>query len=302
MTVPSREIRIAAAQYPLDALPTLSAYADKQARWVREAAASGAQLLVFPEYGAMEYAAPDAGAAADLQASLHAVSAAFTLIDAAHAELARQHKVHILSASGPTTNGSGGFVNRARLFTPSGKVGVQDKLILTPFEVRWGISRGRKNNVFVTTLGRIGIAICYDSEFPLLVRAQAEAGADIVLIPSCTEFMSGYQRVRTAAMARALENGCVTVQSPTVGDAPWSPAVDHNSGSAGIFVPSEHELSDTGVIADGVPNRAQWVYGTVDIARLHLVRTQGEMRNSRDWALQAGAQPIAGYATLVDLT
>ncbi|NOU07885.1 MAG: carbon-nitrogen hydrolase family protein, partial [Hyphomicrobiaceae bacterium] len=289
MTVSSRPIKVAAAQYPLDAFTSIDAYVDKQARWVRQAVDNGAELLVFPEYGAMEYAAPNITAASDLQASLQAVSDAFPQIDAAHVELARLHSVHILSASGPTADGVGRFVNRARLFAPSGKVGVQDKLIMTPFEVRWGISPGVQNRVFETTLGRIGIAICYDSEFPMLVRAQAEAGADIILIPSCTEFMSGYHRVRTAAMARALENGCVTVQSPTVGDALWSPAVDHNAGAAGIFVPSELGFSDTGVIADGVPNRAQWVYGAVDMHRLHQVRTHGEMRNSRDWAKQVGA-------------
>ena len=301
MAAVSGQIRIAAAQYPLDRFDSLSSYVDKQARWVSEAAAAGAQLLVFPEYGAMEYAAPDHAASADLAASLLAVSNAFPLLDAAHTALAREHGVHILSASGPTADGAGGFVNRARLFTPSGRVGVQDKLIMTPFEVSWGIRPGHENRVFQTALGRIGIAICYDSEFPLLVRAQAEAGADIILIPSCTEFLSGFQRVRTAAMARALENGCVTVQSPTVGDAPWSPAVDHNSGRAGIFVPSEHGLSDTGIVAEGAPDRPQWVHGTVDIARLHRVRTSGEMRNAQDWSRQAGAVSLTGMARVIDL-
>ena len=94
--------------------------------------------------------------------------------------------------------------------------------------------------MFDTTLGRIGVAICYDSEFPLLVRAMAEAGAEVVLVPSCTERISGYHRVRTGARARALENQIATVVSPTVGDALWSPAVDHNVGAAGIYVPSEH--------------------------------------------------------------
>ena len=145
----------------------LSAYVDKQARWVREAASAGAQLLVFPEYGAMEYAgAAGEAAAADLQTSLQAVSDAFAVMDAAHADLARTHGVHIVSASGPTADGVGGYVNRARLFTPSGTVGHQDKLIMTPFEVNWGITAGQENRVFETALGRISIAICYDSEFP----------------------------------------------------------------------------------------------------------------------------------------
>ena len=50
---------------------------------------------------------------------------------------------------------------------------------MTPFERDWGISAGGPVRVFDTALGLIGIAICYDSEFPLLVRAMAEAGAEL---------------------------------------------------------------------------------------------------------------------------
>ena len=89
----------------------------------------------------------------------------------------------------------------------------------------------------------------------------AEAGADVVLVPSCTERISGYHRVRTGSMARALENTIATVQSPTVGDAPWSPAVDFNAGAAGIYVPSEHGVSDDGVLAQGKLNASEWVIG-----------------------------------------
>jgi predicted amidohydrolase len=193
-------------------------------------------------------------------------------------------------------------VNAARLFAPSGRIGVQEKLIMTPFERDWGVSGGTGLKVFETALGCIGIAICYDSEFPLLVRAQAEAGAEIVLVPSCTEFVSGYHRVRTAALARALENTCVTVLSPTVGDALWSPAIDRNAGAAGVFVPADHSFSDTGVLAEGALNRPQWVHAEVDLARLAGIKAAGEMRNSTDWPLQPGAVPLAQQAEVVALS
>jgi predicted amidohydrolase len=90
-------------------------------------------------------------------------------------------------------------------------------------------------------------------------------------------------------MARALENTIATVQSPLVGDAPWSPAVDFNAGAAGIYVPSEHAVSDTGVLAEGTLNAAEWVSATIDIARLKHVRESGEMHNFADWARQPGA-------------
>jgi predicted amidohydrolase len=296
-------LRIAAAQYPIERFATLGDYRDKLARWVGEAAGNGAQLLVFPEYGAMEYAGASGEAiAGNLKASLAAVSDALAEMDAAHAELAQRHQVHILAASGPSARPGGRFVNAARLFAPSGRMGVQEKLIMTPFERNWGISPGEGLRVFDTALGRIGIAICYDSEFPLLVRAQAEAGAQIILVPSCTEFRSGYARVRAAAMARALENTCVTVLSPTVGDAPWSPAVDHNAGAAGAYVPADHGFSDTGILAEGLLNQPQWIYANVDLQRLQRVRETGEMRNSTDWALQPGAAPLVDKVEVVALT
>lgn len=296
-------IRIAAAQYPIEAFDSLAAYRAKLERWVDEAAANGAQLLVFPEYGGMEYAAARGAAiAGNLLSSLAAVSDALTEMDDVHASLARRRGVHILAASAPSERPGGRYVNAARLFGPSGKVGVQEKLIMTPFERDWGITGGQKLRVFETALGRIGVAICYDSEFPLLVRAQAEAGAEIVLVPSCTEFASGYNRVRTAARARALENTCVTVLSPTVGDAPWSPAVDRNAGAAGVFVPADHGFSETGVIAEGTFNQPQWVYADVALDRLRQIRSTGEMRNTTDWSAQPGAAPLGGHVETIALT
>ncbi len=289
MSAATNKVRIAAAAYPLDALPTLGAVEDKIARWVAEAADRGAQLLVFPEYGAMELAAPAGEAVcADLQASLAAVSDAMPRIDATHADLARRYRVHILAGSGPRLGADGHYRNTARLFVPSGTFGTQDKLIRTPFEHDWGLAAGDVAKVFETEFGRIGVAICYDSEFPLLARSMVEAGAGIILIPACTELVSGFHRVRTAAMARALEGACAAVLSPTVGTSTWSPAIDYNSGAAGIYVPTEAGVSDTGVIAEGALNAPGWVYGSVDLAALSRLAASGEMRNRADWPRQPG--------------
>ena len=295
----SAPVRVAAAQYPIERFDTLGAYKAKLARWVAEAAHNGAQLLVFPEYGAMEWSGPRREAS--LSQSLQLVSDAMPEMDAALADLAREHNVHILAPSGPSARDGGCFVNAARLMAPSGRIGVQEKLIMTPFERDWGISAGGPLRVFETALGRIGVAICYDSEFPLLVRAQVEAGARLILIPSCTEFLSGYYRIRTGALARALENTCVTVVSPTVGEARWSPSVDVNTGAAGVFVPADHAQCATGVLAEGVVGAAQWVHVTVDPAALERLVTAGEMRNRSDWSRQPGAQALEAHVEVVSL-
>jgi predicted amidohydrolase len=290
MTELPSKVTIAAAQYPIGQPASILEWQDKVADWVAKGAATGAQLLVFPEYAAIEQAAcfgPEVYG--DLKLTLHKVAEIAGERVAFHAGLAREHKVHILVGSGPVLKDDGRFVNAAQLVTPSGAIGEQEKLVMTPFERDWGISVGGPVRVFETALGRIGVAICYDSEFPLLVRAMAEAGAEIVLVPSCTERVAGYHRVRTGSLARALENQIATVQSPTVGDALWSPAVDRNNGAAGVYVPSEQLVSETGVLAAGTLNEPGWVSATVNLRALRKLRTSGEMRNFADWAVQPGA-------------
>jgi len=296
-------LKIAAAQYPIGEPTTLAEWEAKLESWVAGGAATGAELLIFPEYAAIEQAAafgPEVSGS--LEKTLSAVAGETAARLAVHAALARKHKVHILVGSGPAARAGGGYVNAAQLVTPEGKTGVQEKLIMTPFERDWGISAGTPLRVFETALGRIGIAICYDSEFPLLVRAMAAAGAELVLVPSCTERVSGFHRIRAGATARALENQIAVVTSPTVGDALWSPAVDRNAGSAGIFVPPDVLLSDTGVIAEGRLNEPGWVVGEIDIKRLRKLRSSGEMRNFTDWHLQPGGDYPAPPVEIVPLT
>ncbi|MEM8653409.1 MAG: carbon-nitrogen hydrolase family protein [Pseudomonadota bacterium] len=290
-------MKVATASYPLDVLPDWAAYEDKLTAWVSDAAAAGADLLVFPEYGAMELATlAGLDIAGDLEASLFAVADRLPEADAMHTHLATQFGVHILAASGPATSdlpdGISRPVNRARLFAPTGQVGVQDKQIMTRFEAeKWNVVPGGPLQLFETALGKIGVLICYDAEFPLLGRALADA--DILLVPSVTEALTGYSRVRIGAQARALENQCVTVMSSVVGAAPWSDAVDVSVGAGGIFGPPDRGFPDDGVIALGALNEPGWVYGDVDLSAIAAVRADGTVLNRRDWDAQIGrADPV----------
>lgn len=297
-----RKLLVAAAQYPIGEPRSLAEWDAKITTWVAAGAATGAKLLVFPEYAAIEQAAASGPeVSGDLNRTLAAVADLAGHRVALHLALAKQYGVYILVGSGPARVSSEAFVNAAQLVTPAGSVGVQEKLIMTPFERDWGVSPGATARVFDTEIGQIGIAICYDSEFPLLVRAMAEAGAEYLLVPSCTERVSGFHRIRAGAAARALENQFAVVTSPTVGDALWSPAVDRNCGSACVFVPPDALMSDTGVIAEGPLNEPVWVTGEIDFARLRKLRSSGEMRNFADWAVQPGAGPLAAKVEAIKL-
>src|SRR6056297_3985282 len=288
-------MKVATAAYPLDPLRHWADYATKIEAWIADAAGQGAELLVFPEYGAMELSMLAGASAADeLETSAVAVSERIGEADALHGDLAVKYKVHVLAASAPVFDPWIGErpVNRARLFTPTGGVGIQDKQIMTRFERdEWRIAPGGPLKLFDTALGRIGVLICYDGEFPLLGRALAEA--ELVLVPSATEARTGYSRVRIGAMARALEAQCVTVMSSTVGSCDWSEAVDENTGTGGFFGPPDTGFPPTGVMAEGVLNHSGWTYAEIDPHRISHVRADGVVLNRRHWNEQSGRDVIA---------
>ncbi|HUF86009.1 MAG TPA: carbon-nitrogen hydrolase family protein [Thermohalobaculum sp.] len=295
-------VRIAAAAYPCEFLGSWAAYEDKLAAWVAEAAGQGAGLLVFPEWAGLELATLEGReTAADLVRCIDAQTAWLPRADALHARLAAAHGVHICAGSALVRRADGRAVNRARLVTPSGAIGAQDKLIMTRYEREvFHIHPGREVRVFDTALGRIGIAICYDVEFPLIGRAMVEAGVEILLAPSCTEALSGASRVRIGARARALEGQCISVQAPTVGAAEWNQALDLTTGAAGIFCPPDRGFPMTGILAQGELDRPGWVLAEADLSAVAAVRRDGGVLNMAHWPEQADGR-LARLAT-VDLT
>lgn len=293
-------MKIATAAYPLDVLMTWADYAAKIDSWVAEAAGQGAELLLFPEYGAMELAMLDGPeVAADLEKSLRAVSNHIKDADDLHADLAAKYNVHICAATAPVYVDaiSTRPVNRARLFSPTGGRGHQDKQIMTRYErTPMDMAPCQPLKLFDTSLGKIAILTCYDSEFPLLGRSVSQA--DLLLVPSCTEALSGYWRVRIGAMARALENQCVSVMSSLVGKAEWTDVADVNTGMGGIFGPPDTGFPDTGVLAEGVLNQPGWTYAEVDLAAIAHVRADGRVLNRTHWIEQPEGVTQATTQTL----
>jgi len=284
-------VKIASAAYSLDWLEDFDAYARKISHWVE--AASQCDLLIFPEYGAMELASlGGASIAGDLEASLHEVARYQQKSVALHCDLARRFGVHILMASSPYFIENRPY-NRAVLVGPQGEIGYQDKQVMTRFErEEWDVIGHPGLRLFDTTLGRLGILICYDSEFPLLGRILAEAGVEIILVPSCTDTLDGFHRVKIGSQARALESQSVVVHSTIVGAAPWCPAVDENHGAAGIYAPPDGFWPQNGVVAAGMLDHPGWVKGEIDRTMIVKSRQEGRILTWRDWPESAASTLI----------
>ncbi|MFO1208482.1 MAG: carbon-nitrogen hydrolase family protein [Amaricoccus sp.] len=290
-------MKIAVAAYPIDWMNRWNDYVGKLRVWVRTGAEQGADLLVFPEHGALELASLAGEAnARDPDRTVEALTARIKDVDDLHASLAREFRLHICAASGPIRVRDVGTVNRARLFAPDGSRGEQDKLVPSRFEREaWSMQPGAAARVFDTALGRIGVLIGYDAEFPLPARAMAEAGAEILLVPSSTDSVRGHARVRIGAMARALENQCVVAQAVTLGTADWLSAATRSTGTAAIYAPADVGFPENGVVAEGKPDAPGWVIGEVERYEVHRTREEGAVRPFADWPLQ-GPAPVEAVA------
>jgi predicted amidohydrolase len=277
-------MKVAVAKYTIGAPRSFAEFADKQTQWLSQARAGGAELAVLPEYLSLELGATfGAGTQGDLHASLVATQAYHGAWLDLFGLLARELRMHVVAGSFLFDPGHGRYRNRSYAFAPDGGRLWQDKLQLTGFEKQAGvIEAGDALKTFALGEQRAGIAICYDIEFPLPVRAQCEAGARLLLAPSCTDTAAGATRVRVGCLARALENRCFIAQSVTAGEALWSPALDTNTGEAAIYAPMDVGLPADGVLAQ-TRGGQRWAFADLDFAALQASRARAQVANDRDW-------------------
>lgn len=292
-------MKVAVAKYPVQAPGGFDAFAARQRDLLDRARRAGAGLAVLPEYLALELAGmfPDA-VRRDLPASLAALQPLQDAWQALYTGLSRELDLAIQPGTFITAMGNGRYRNRAWWFMPDGRSGYQDKLQLTAFEKATGIIEGGDAlRVFDAGGLRIGIAVCYDVEFPLPVRAQREAGARLLLVPSCTDTAAGATRVRVGCLARALENRMYVAQAVTAGEAAWSPALDINTGEATLYAPMDRGLPDDGIVAmtrgDDV-----WAVAELGIDTLDAHQADAQVAIDRDWPGQSA--PGIRRAVVVD--
>lgn len=280
-------MKIAVAKYPVDAPRDFAEFAAKQRRLLEQAAAQGAQWAVLPEYLSLELGATlDEPVRGDLQASLAGIQRYHDDWRRLFGGLARETGMRIVAGTFLLAMGDGGYRNRSYLFSPDGGSVWQDKLQMTGFEKKARtIHGGDALKAFDADGLRSAIAVCYDIEFPLPVRAQCEAGAKLLIVPSCTEAAAGAMRVRVGCLARALENRCYVAQSVTAGEAPWSPALDFNAGEATVYAPMDVGFPSDGIVAQTQGDQV-WAYADLDFEALEASRERAQVANDRDWVGQ----------------
>lgn len=99
------------------------------------------------------------------------------------ADLAAEHQIWLLAGSVPESSGDRIF-NTALLFSPDGKLHATHRKahLYRPMNEDLAFSAGDRLTVCDTELlGRVGLVVCYDGDFPEVARRLRNAGARVVL-------------------------------------------------------------------------------------------------------------------------
>ena len=144
---------------------------------IREAAAAGADVVVLPELVTSGYcfASPEEAAAV-------AIAPGDAILGEWAQEAARGGLVVV---GGFAERGEDGTIyNSAALLDGSGLRAVYRKLHLWDGEKRLFAPGAGAPPVVDTAVGRIGVVICYDLDFPELTRSVALRGAQLLAVPT----------------------------------------------------------------------------------------------------------------------
>ncbi|WP_323787022.1 bifunctional GNAT family N-acetyltransferase/carbon-nitrogen hydrolase family protein [Psychroserpens sp.] len=158
-----------------------------------------------------------------------------------------------------------------------------EKIHVTPDEAKvWGMQQGHKLQTFQTDCGKIGILICYDSEFPELSRLLADEGMDILFVPFLTDTQNGYSRVRLCAQARAIENECYVAIAGSVGNLPNVNNMDIQYAQSAVFTPCDFSFPSSGIKAEATTNTEMILVADVDLGLLRELHSFGAVKNLKD--------------------
>ncbi len=126
-----------------------------------------------------------------------------------------------------TDDPDGRFANRSLLIDPDGTVRARyDKIHMFDVQVSEtetyresaGFRPGAQAVLAQTPFAALGLTICYDLRFPQLYRTLAQAGAEVICVPSAFSPVTGAAHWESLLRARAIETGCFILAPAQTGE------------------------------------------------------------------------------------
>ncbi len=275
-------IRVVAVQFELRRVASVEDFYERLAFHVGVAGDYQADFVVFPELFTMQLlsAAPRKLSAAEGidELTRHTPRLVEQLRD-----LALRRKVNIIGGSHLTRLANGEVRNICHVVLRDGTVHERHKIHPTSNERSgWSVTGGDHLAPVQTDCGPVGVAICYDSEFPELPRKLTDDGALILFVPFCTDSRQGYLRVRHCTAARTIENQIYAVMAGDVGVLTNVENMDINFAQSCVLAPCDIPFARDGVMADVTENLEGIAVADLDMKLIAWARSEGSVRNLAD--------------------
>ncbi|AOY58874.1 MULTISPECIES: carbon-nitrogen hydrolase family protein [Desulfococcus] len=270
-------VRIGVVQWKMRAFKSFEELLQQVEFFIDTVSGYNADLILFPEL----FNAPLLGhySQDDPPTAMRALAEHTERLRDEILQMAVAYNINIVAGSLPEYVGET-LHNVSFLCRRDGTWDAQYKLHITPDEAEyWGLKGGDALKVFDTDIGKIGILICYDAEFPELSRLLADRGMQILLVPFWTDTKNGYLRIRRCAQARAIENECYVAISGSVGNLPKIENMDIQYSQSAIFTPSDFAFPHDAVAAEATPNTEMTLVTDLDLDLLKELRKHGSVRN-----------------------
>ncbi len=273
-------VRVGLVQWQMRAVENLEELMAQVEFFVDAVAGYKADFVLFPEFfNAALMAKSNEKSSSD---AIRTLASYTTKIRDKMIDLALSYNINIIAGSMPQYKKQV-LHNVAFLCRRDGTWDEQYKLHVTPDEsVYWGLKGGNGLKVFDTDVGKVGILVCYDVEFPELSRIMAEKGMNILFVPYWTDTKNAYLRVRRCSQARAIENECYVVISGSVGNLPKVENMDIQYSQSAVFSPSDFAFPHDAIIAEATPNTEMTLIVDLDLDLLKDVRVHGSVTNLKD--------------------
>lgn len=256
-----KKINVAAVQFPVQGNSSQVLFFEKLESYIQSAKQNKSQLVVFPELLTADVAVrrDDVSEGQQMRAL---ASDFFESYQTWLVQKANEYQIAILGGTTPRVRDDK-IVNTALLVFPGNKVFMQDKLFLTPDEKAWEFSAGDELKVFQTPIGKIAVLICFDCEMPQLSQLLAKDRPEIILVPSWTGSMYGFQRVNWTAHARAIEHFAYVIKTSTVAG---EGSLDPHFGQAAIITPQDTGFDSNVVV--GSMDQPAIIYRELNLQQL----------------------------------
>jgi len=170
--------------------------------------------------------------------------------------------------------------NAGSLFGPKGNlIGTQKKMHLTDFEVKIGIKRASKMEVYSLPFGKVVCPICMDATYFETFRIAREIGADVVILPIANLEEYTVWKALRGIWPRVQESYLYGLKSSLNG---WIAGM-HFTGKAGIFAPLSMTEGKDGILSLSPSCEGNHlITANISIKKLYEAREKAEYQEDKN--------------------